>query len=102
MAGWTDEVEASMHSEVRLVGPQRLLFLSHIRLMLVIDEVNDGGPRVAVVDIVTKAGGVNNRQLDFELLFFQLCLDDFDLGQLVELLEVTAVVVLRGGQLGGK
>ena len=83
-----------MHSEVRLVRPQGLLLLSHVRLMLVIDEINDGGPRVAVVDIVTKAGGVNDRQLDFELLFLQLGLDYFNLGQLVELLEVTAVVVL--------
>ena len=60
MTGGADKVEASMHSEVRLVGPQRLLLLSHIRLMLVIDEVNDGGPRVAVVDIVTEAGSVND------------------------------------------
>jgi len=61
VAGCTDKVEASMHPEVRLVGPQRLLLLSHIGLVLVVDEVNDGGPRVAVVDVVTKAGGVNNR-----------------------------------------
>ena len=55
------KVEASMHSKVRLVGSLRLLFLSHVRLMLVIDEVNDGGPRVAVVDIVTETGSVNDR-----------------------------------------
>ena len=60
VATWTGKVEASMHSEVRLVGPQRLLLLSHIGLVLVVDEVNDGGPRVAVVDVVTKAGSVNN------------------------------------------
>jgi hypothetical protein len=94
VTGGADKVEASMHSEVRLVRPQGLLLLSHVRLMLVIDEINDGGPRVTVVDIVTKAGSVNDRQLDFELLFLQLGLDYFDLCQLVELLEVTAVVVL--------
>jgi len=60
VAGGTDKVEAGMHPEVSLVGPQRLLLLSHVRLMLVIDEVNDGGPRVAVVDIVAKAGSINN------------------------------------------
>ena len=49
-----------MNSKVRLVGPQRLLLLSHICLMLVVDEVDDGRPRVAVVDIVTEAGGVND------------------------------------------
>ena len=102
VAGGADKVEAGMHAEVRLVGPQRLLFLSHVRFMLVINKVNDRGPRVAVVDIVAKAGSINDGQLGFELLFLQLGLDDFDLGQLVELLEVAAVVVLRGRQLGGK
>jgi len=61
MTSWTDEVEASMDSKVCLVGSQRLLLLSHICLMLVVDEVNDGSPGVAVVDIVAKAGSVNNR-----------------------------------------
>lgn len=60
MAGGADKVEAGMHAEVRLVGPQRLLFLSHVRLMLVINEVNDGGPRVAVVDIVAEARSIND------------------------------------------
>jgi len=60
VAGGADKVEAGMHAEVRLVGSQRLLFLSHVRLMLVIDEVNDGGPRVAVVDIVAEAGSIND------------------------------------------
>jgi hypothetical protein len=32
--------------------------------MLVIQELNDGLPRVAVVDVVAKAGGVNNSQAD--------------------------------------
>ena len=60
VAGGADKVEAGMHTEVRLVSPQRLLFLSHVRLMLVINEVNDGGPRVAVVDIVAEAGSIND------------------------------------------
>ena len=98
----TDKIEACVYSEVRLVGPQRLLLLSHVRLMLVIDEVDNRGPGVAVVDIVTKARGIDDGQLGLELFLLQLGLDDFDLCQLVELLEVTAVVVLRGRQLGGK
>lgn len=61
MTSGSDKVEAGMHSKVRLVGPQRLLFLSHVRLMLVINKIHDGGPGVAVVDVVTKAGSVNDR-----------------------------------------
>ena len=98
----TDKVEASVHSEIRLVGPHRLLLLSHICLVLVIDEINDGGPRVAVVDVVAETRSVNNGELSFELLLFELCLDDFDLCQLVKLFEVTAVIVLWGRQLGGE
>ena len=60
MTGGAYKVEASMDPEVGLVGPQRLLFLSHVRFMLVVDEVDDGGPRVAVVDIVAKAGSINH------------------------------------------
>jgi hypothetical protein len=56
VTGGADKVEASMNAEVRLVSPQRLLLLSHVCLMLVIDEVDDRRPRVAVVDVVTKAG----------------------------------------------
>lgn len=97
-----NKVEASMNAEVRLVGPQRLLLLSHVCFMLVIDEVDDWRPRVSVVDVVPKAGGVNDGQFDFELLLLQLGLDDFDLGQLVELLKVTAVVILRGRKFGRK
>lgn len=94
VTGGTDKVEAGVNSEVCLVGPQRLLLLSHIRLMLVVDEVDNWGPRVAVVDVVAESGGVNDGKLDFELFLLQFCLDDFDLGQLVELLEMTTVVIL--------
>ena len=61
MTSGADKVEASMNAEVRLVGPQRLLLLSHVCFMLVINEVDDGRPRVAVVDVVAKAGGVDDR-----------------------------------------
>jgi hypothetical protein len=48
--------------------------------MLVIDEFNNGGPRVGVVDVVTESGGVNDGELDFELLLLEFGLDDLDLG----------------------
>lgn len=75
----SDEEQASVHTQVGLLSTLRLLLLPHIRFMLVVDEVDDWAPRVAVVDIITKAGGVNNSELDFERLFLELGLNDFDL-----------------------
>lgn len=57
-----DEVEASVDSEVDLVVAAWLLFLQHIRLMLVVEEFDDGLPRVAVVHVVAEARGVNHCQ----------------------------------------
>lgn len=100
MSGRTNEVQASMNTEVSLLYSLGLLLLPHIGLMLVVNEVDDGSPRVPVVDVVTKSRGINNSELGLELLLLKLGLDDLDLGQLVELLVVTTVVVLRGRNLG--
>ncbi len=61
--------------------------------MLVVDKVHNRRPRVAVVDIVAKAGRVNDSELDLELLLLKLGLDDLNLGKLVELLVVPFGVV---------
>jgi hypothetical protein len=60
VAGGSDEVQAGMDTEVNLVGTTRLLLLQHVRLMLVVEELDNRLPRVAVVDIVTEAGSVDN------------------------------------------
>jgi hypothetical protein len=70
--------------------------------MLVINKLDDGRPGVAVVDVVTESGSINDRQLDLELLFLELGLDDFNLCQFVELLVVTPVIVFRRRKFGGK
>lgn len=93
MPSWSDKVQTSMHPQIRLFMTLRLLLLSHIRLMLVVDEVHNRRPRVAVVDIVAKAGRVNDGEFDLELLLLKLGLDDLDLGELVELLVVPFGVV---------
>lgn len=98
----SDEVQATMNPEVGLILALRLLFLSHVGLVLVIDEIDDWGPRVTVVDIVPESRGVDDSELDFELLLLKLCLDYLDLGQLVELFVVTPMVVLGRRQLGGE
>jgi len=62
VASWADEVQASMDTEVNLVLAVRLLLLKHVGLMLVVKELNDGLPRVTVVDVVAKARSVNHSQ----------------------------------------
>lgn len=62
MAGGPDKVQAGVDAEVDLVGAARLLLLQHIRLMLVVQELDNRLPRIAVVDIVAKARGINNGQ----------------------------------------
>jgi hypothetical protein len=62
MAGGADEVEAGVDTEINLLRSAGLLLLQHVRLMLVVEELDDGLPRVAVVDIVAKAGCVDDSQ----------------------------------------
>ena len=38
-----NKVQARMHTEVDLVLALRLLLVAHVRLVLVVDEVDDGG-----------------------------------------------------------
>lgn len=66
VASGADEVEASVDAEVDLLGTLGLLLLKHVRLMLVVQELDDGLPRVAVVDIVAEARGVNDRKADYK------------------------------------
>ena len=85
-----------MDTQIRFFAPLRLLFLTHIGLMLVVNELHDGEPRVSVVDVVAKSRSVDDGELYLELLLFKFCLDYFNLGKLVELLVVTLGVVLGG------
>ena len=64
MSGGADEVQAGVNTEIDLVYSAGLLLLQHIRLMLVIQELDNWHPGVAVVDIVAEARGVNNGQAD--------------------------------------
>src|SRR5262249_7325142 len=62
VAGGSDEVEAGVDAEVDLVLAARLLLLQHVRLVLVVQELDDGHPRVPVVDVVAKARRVDDGQ----------------------------------------
>jgi len=65
VASGADEVQAGVNTEIDLIRAARLLLLKHVRLMLVVEELDDGLPRVAVVDVVTETGGVDNGQTDW-------------------------------------
>jgi len=58
----SDEVQAGVNAHVDLVGTAGLLLLEHVGLMLVVQELDDGLPRVTVVDIVAEAGSINDSQ----------------------------------------
>jgi hypothetical protein len=62
VAGRADEIQAGVHTEIDLVLAARLLLLEHVRLVLVVEELDNGHPRVAVVDVVAEARRVNNSQ----------------------------------------
>lgn len=64
VSGRSDEVQAGVDSQIDFIDTAGLLLLQHIRLMLIIQELDDWHPRVAVVDIVAKAGGIDNSQTD--------------------------------------
>ena len=72
MAGRSDEVQAGVDAEVDFVGTAGLLFLQHVRLVLVVEELNDGLPRVAVVHVVAEAGGIDDREADWQVSVLEL------------------------------
>ncbi len=51
-----------MNTKIDLGLSTGLLFLQHIRLVLVVQEFDDGHPRIAIVHVVAKTRGINNRQ----------------------------------------
>ena len=91
-----------MNAEVDLLLPLGLLFLTHVRFMLVVNKVDDRSQRVAIVDVVTETRSVDDSELGLELLLLKLGLDDVYFGQLVQLLVVTASVVLWRRELSGE
>lgn len=68
MSGRSDEVEACVDTEIDLVNTAGLLLLQHVGLMLIIQELDNWHPRVAVVDIVAETRCVDNGQSDYQLL----------------------------------
>jgi hypothetical protein len=64
VAGGADEVQAGVDTEVDFVCAARLLLLQHVGLVLVVEELDDRLPRVAVVDVVAEARGVDYGEAD--------------------------------------
>jgi hypothetical protein len=99
-----NEVQAGVDAEIDLVLTARLLLLKHVGLVLVVEELDNGHPGIAVVDVVTESRCVDNGQADLEELLLELSLGDLDFDGLVNLLLMTALVVgivLDGGREKG-
>lgn len=64
VARGADKVKTGVDTEVDLVGTAWLLLLKHVRLVLVVEELDDGLPRVTVVDIVAESGRVDDGKSD--------------------------------------
>ena len=64
VTGGANEVQAGVHTEINLLGSARLLLLKHVALMLVVEELDDRLPRVAVVHVVAETRSVNDRKAD--------------------------------------
>lgn len=66
VSGGSDEVQTGVDTHVDLVSSAGLLLLKHVRLMLVVEEFDDRLPGVAVVHVVSKAGGINNSKANWK------------------------------------
>lgn len=60
MPSGSNEVQTRMDTKVDFVNSAWLLLLQHIRFMLIIQELDNWHPGVPIVDIVTKARGIND------------------------------------------
>ena len=84
MSAGFEKVQAGMDPQILLVFSVGLLFLTHVRFVLVVDEVNDGSPTVlfisdpgtargsdhkpvSVVHIISKARRIDYRQLRVQM-----------------------------------
>lgn len=65
MAGRSDEIETGMNTKINLVCTARLLLLKHVRLVLVIQEFDDGHPRVPVVYVVSETRCVDDGETHY-------------------------------------
>lgn len=58
MTSGSDEIQANMDAQVIDLLTRWLLLLTHVALVLIIKEFNDGQPAVLIVDVITETGGI--------------------------------------------
>lgn len=68
VSGGADEIQAGMNTEINLINTAGLLLLQHVRLMLVVQELDDWHPGIAVVDIVSEARCVDDSETNYPQL----------------------------------
>lgn len=60
VASRPNKIQAGVYTKIYLVNPARLLFLEHVRFMLIVQEFNDGHPRVSVIHVIAEARRVDD------------------------------------------
>lgn len=65
VSGRSDEVKAGMNTKIDLVTTTRLLLLEHVGFVLVIQELDDGLPRITVVHIVSETWCIDHGEADW-------------------------------------
>jgi hypothetical protein len=60
MTSRSDEIQANMDAQVIDFLTSWLLLLTHVALVLIIKEFNDGQPAVLIVDVITETRGIND------------------------------------------
>jgi len=73
MAGWLEEVDASMHTVVNNVHAVDLVLGIEIGIESLLNVINNWSPGLVVVDKVSEARRVNNSQTKTDTVLLDIC-----------------------------
>ncbi len=100
VAGGLDEEDAGMDAVVNNVHAVDLVLGIEVGVEALLNVVDNGAPRLVVVDEVTEAGGVNDSQAQTHACLLNVRADGLDGDGLRDDVEAGALALLRGVQRG--
>ena len=96
VAGGLDEEDAGMDAVVNNVHAVDLVLGIEVGVKALLDVVDDGAPRLVVVDEVAEARGINNGQAETHAGLLNVGADGLDGDGLRDDVEAGALALLRG------
>lgn len=78
VAGGLDEVDTGVHTVVNNVHAVDLVLGVEVGIEPLLDVLDNGTPRVVVVDEVSESGGVNDGQTQTDAVLLDVCTDGLD------------------------